>query len=336
MKHFIAVTLLVAILTAGVGIGLTETGLFPEQASVQAEPIDTLFQMHIWAIAFLFSLIVGFMLYSIIVFRRKGDDDSDGDYFTGHTGLEVIWTIVPLATVVFFAVIGAQFLGEVLQPAPDPLEVDVVGSQWSWRFDYEEYGFSSTELRLPVNKQALLTLSSTDVIHSFWVPEFRVKQDALPGEGMERELRITPKKVGEFTARCAELCGTRHAYMTAPVIVMEPGDFDAWVQEQQTELPTDPVARGEQWSQEFGCTACHSTDGSESVGPTWAGLFGSQETLADGTTVEVGAEYLEESIRDPQAKLVAEFEDVVMPNVSESMTAEQIQDIIAFIESLSE
>ncbi len=138
--------------------------------------------------------------------------------------------------------ISGAILSETLRSDPQALEVKVVGQQWSWRFEYPDSGIVSTELVLPVNKQTLLHLSSTDVIHSFWVPEFRVKQDALPG-GPEfvRDLRITPTIVGEYKVRCAELCGVQHAYMEAPVKIVSQANYEAWVNE-QTGPSDDPVA----------------------------------------------------------------------------------------------
>lgn len=335
MKHYIFAALLVIVLTLASIVGLDQVRLLPEQASVQAEPIDILFDIEFKIIAFLFALIVGLMIYSIIVFRRRPGDDTDADHVEGNPRLEVLWTIAPLATVLYLSFLGAQVLGDTLRADPQPLEVRVVGSQWSWRFEYPLEGITSTELRLPVNKQALLQLSSTDVIHSFWVPEFRLKQDALPGgEDMIRELRITPKNTGEYTVRCAELCGTQHATMIAPVLVQTQEDFQAWVDEQAGEVSDDPVERGQRWADQFGCLACHTTDGTQSVGPTWQGVFGSQEALADGTTVEVDEAYLRESILNPGAKIVAGHQNIMPANIAQDMTDEQIDDVIEFIKSL--
>ena len=335
MKHTIFAAVLVAILTILSIIGLEQIQLLPEQASVQAEPIDFLFDVEFKNIAFLFALIVGLMLYSIIVFRRKPGDDTDAEHVEGSTRLEVLWTLAPLATVLYISFLGAQVLGETLVPDPQPLEVRVVGSQWSWRFEYPQLGISGTELRLPVNKQARLLLTSTDVIHSFWVPEFRLKQDALPGdEEMVRELRITPKILGEYKVRCAELCGLQHAYMTAAVLILEQDDFQAWVEAETGPLSADPVERGRRWVEQFGCLACHTTDGTAGVGPTWQGLFGSQERLQDGTTVEVDPGYLRESIVEPGAKITEGFQNIMPADIARDMTDEQIEDVIAFIESL--
>jgi cytochrome c oxidase subunit 2 len=275
------------------------------------------------------------MLYSIIVFRRKPGDDTDAEHVEGSTRLEVLWTLAPLATVLYISFLGAQVLGETLIPDPQPLELRVVGSQWSWRFEYPQLGITATELRLPVNKQALLRLTSTDVIHSFWVPEFRLKQDALPGgDDMVRELRITPKTLGEYKVRCAELCGLHHATMLAPVFVLEQEEFQAWVDEERAAVSDDPVERGQKWTAQFGCLACHTTDGAPGVGPTWQGLFGSQERLQDGTTVEVDPGYLRESIVEPGAKITEGFQNIMPADIARDMTDEQIEDVIAFIESL--
>lgn len=332
MKHFIAVAVLVLIVTVAVSVALSSIPLLPIQASAQAVPIDNLFGLHVKVISFLFALIVVFLLYSVVVFRRKPGDMSEGDHFEGHTGLEIVWTIAPLATVLFFSYLGAQALAETRRVDPQAMEVKAISSQWSWRYEYPEYGVTSTTLNLPLNRQVLLKLTSTDVIHSFWVPEFRVKQDALPGENMVKEMRITPTLLGEYKVRCAELCGLSHAYMESPVVVMEQADFDAWITSQTGTLAESPAERGKKWAAEFGCAGCHTIDGSVVVGPSWKGLYGTQETLSDGSTVTADDAYLIESIREPGAKIVKGFQNI-MPDLSQ-LTDEQITDLIAYIQSL--
>ena len=337
MKHFIFATLLVAVLTVLGILGLEQAELLPAQASLQAVGIDWLFDLHFRVIAFLFALIIGFMLYSIVVFRRRKGDTEDGDHIEGNTPLEVLWTVVPLGVVLYFSFLGAQVLGDVERIDPLALEVDVIGSQWAWRFEYPDYDVVSTTLVLPVDQQSVLRLSSTDVIHSFWVPEFRIKQDVLPGDkNMIRDMRITPTETGDFTVRCAELCGTQHAYMTAPVIVMETADFTTWLEEQAALIPDDPVERGRLWAEQNACLTCHSIDGSELVGPTWLNVYGSQETLEDGTTVTVDDAYLYESITEPMLRIVEGYPPAMSPALSENLTDEQIADIIEFIKSLKE
>jgi cytochrome c oxidase subunit 2 len=230
------------------------------------------------------------------------------------------------------AYIGAGNLAETRRVDPEAMVVKVTGIQWSWKFEYPEYGVVSDELHVPVGKQVLLQMTSTDVIHSFWVPEFRVKQDLVPGR--VTELRITPTLEGVYSVQCAELCGTSHAYMVKPVVVSSRGEFDAWVVEQQAiaaALET-PEGRGQALVAANGCAACHSIDGSKNPnGPTWFGLFGSDVKLADGTTVTADEAFLTESIKEPAAKVVEGF-NPTMPVFP--FTDEQIANIVAYIKTL--
>ena len=333
-RHLVIVGVLIAITTVVVSLLLDLVGLLPVQASRQAVAIDNLFNQHFKVISFLFALVVVFLLYSVVVFRRKPGETGDGDHFEGHTGLEIAWTIFPLAAVLYFAYIGAQALADTRRQDPNALVVNVTASQWSWAFAYPDSGVTSTDLHLPVNRQVLLKLSSTDVIHSFWVPEFRVKQDALPGDELVKELRVTPSLAGTYKVRCAELCGRQHAYMESLVIVEEPAVFDAWIA-QESQISADPVERGQKWASQFACVACHSVDGSPLVGPTWKGLYGNEEALADGTTVTVDDAYLSKSIVDPNAQVVQGFSPGVMPqDFGQRLSEEQIVDLIEYIKSL--
>jgi len=331
MKHFIVVAILIAIVTVLVSAGLEALGLMPLQASAQAVPIDNLFGMHVKVISFLFALIVVFMLYSLVVFRRKPGDTGDGAHFEGHTGLEIAWTILPLATVLYFSYLGAGALAETMRADPQAMQVKVIGSQWNWRFEYPDGNVSSSTLYLPKDKQVLLKLSSTDVIHSFWVPEFRVKQDALPGDTMVKELRVTATKTGEYKVRCAELCGQLHATMESPVVVMEANEFAAWLDKEAKSIPTDPVERGRRWSTQFGCIACHSLDGKAGIGPSWKGVYGREEELTTGQKVKVDDTYIRESIRNPSAKLVKGF-TTPMPVLT--LSDAQIADLIEYLKTL--
>lgn len=334
MKHLFIAGVLVVLVTILLIFGMGQVQLLPKAASAQAVPIDRMFNLEFTAIAFLFSLIVVFMLYSIVVFRRKKGDMTDARHIEGNTRLEVVWTVIPLIMVLGLAFLGSQALAETVRIDPGALEVNVIASQWSWRFDYPEAGVTSNELRLPDNQQALLHLSSNDVIHSFWVPEFRVKQDALPG-GKEfvRDLRITPTEIGEYKVRCAELCGLNHAYMEAPVIVMARADFDAWIA-QESGVSADPVERGRKVYENFGCMACHSLDGTPGVGPSWLGLYGREELLTDGSTITADEAYLIESIHNPGLKIVEGYQNIMPPTIAESMTEQQTLDLIEFIKTL--
>ena len=337
MKHVIGAVIFIAVIAAiGIFI-LTPNNLLPEQASIQAERIDWLFNLHFKTIAILFGLIVGIMVYSLIFFRRKKGDLEDAVYFKENSALEIAWTAIPLIVVVGFAFIGSDVLADTLRMDPKALEVKVYGQQWAWRFEYPDQDITTTELVLPVNKQVLLRLTSEDVIHSFWVPEFRVKQDAIPG-GF-RDLRITPKSVGDFQMVCSELCGQQHAYMTAPVRVLSQTDFDTWLS--ASVIPTDPVGRGEYWVRTQGCASCHSVDGSKIVGPSFKGLFGRTETFIDGTSIIADEAYITESILQPYAKIVEGYElspgsgTSAMPaTYADKFTDEQLSEIIEFIKTL--
>ena len=334
MKHFAIVAVLVIIVTVAVNAGLVAVGLMPVEASAQSVVVDRLFFMHIHVISFLFALIVVFLLYSVVVFRRKPGDTSDGDHLEGHTGLEIAWTLAPLAGVLLFAGLGAQALADTRRPDPNAFAVKVTARQWAWSFEYPDSGVTSTELHLPVNRQVVLQLTSVDVIHSFWVPEFRLKQDALPGDNLVKELRITPTLIGNYKVRCAEMCGRLHAYMEAPVIVTSQADFDAWIA-QQAVVSNDPVQRGKKWATQFGCVSCHSIDGTKIVGPTWKGLAGAQVPLADGTTATADDAYLRESIINPNAKIVQGFSPNLMPQTfGTTLKDQQISDLIEYIKSL--
>jgi cytochrome c oxidase subunit 2 len=333
MRHFLIVGILVIAMAVLTYFGLDSAGLMPVEASLQAVPIDWLWNLQVIAISFLFALIIVPMLYSLIVFRRKKRDTTDAVHIEGNTKLEITWTVIPLFIVVIFAYLGSGNLAETRRVDPNAMVVKVTGIQWSWKFEYPDYGVVSDELHLPLDKQVLLQMTSTDVIHSFWVPEFRVKQDLVPGR--ITELRITPTLVGNYVVRCAELCGTSHAYMEKPVIVSSQADFDAWMKEQVAlaeQASQTPEGRGQALVAANGCAACHSINGAAGIGPTWFQLAGSQVPLSGGATVPADDAYLTESILMPQAKIVAGFENQLMP--AYSFTEEQVADIVAYIKTL--
>ena len=330
MLHFLIVGILVIVVAILTYFGVNILWVLPAGASVQAASIDWLWNIQMMAMSFLFALIVVPMIYSLIVFRRKKGETGEGEHFEGNTNLEIGWTLIPLIAVVTMAYVGASNLADVRRADPDAMVVKVTGIQWSWKFEYEN-GVVSDELHLPVGKQVHLKMTSTDVIHSFWVPEFRVKQDLVPGR--ITELRITPTEVGNYSVRCAELCGISHSYMVKPVIVSEPDQFAAWMTEQAAlaaALDT-PEARGEAIVSANGCAACHSIDGAAGTGPTWLGLAGSEVELSDGSFETADDAFLAESIKDPAAKIVAGFENQ-MPVYG--FSEEQVADIVAYIKTL--
>ncbi len=337
MGHFVIVGILVIVFAVLTYFGLDVAGvarqMHPVEASLQSVSIDWMWNWEIIAISFLFALIVVPMAYSMIVFRRKKGDTGEGEHFEGNTTLEIVWTVVPLFIVLVFAYMGSYSLSEIRRVDPNAVVIKVKAQQFAWTFEYPEYGIFSNELHLPVDQQVVLKMESADVIHSFWVPEFRVKQDVVPGR--VTEYRITPILVGDYKVRCAELCGTSHAYMQNAVIVDEQNVYDAWIAEQQAIALANqtPAGIGQRLTVKNGCTGCHSIDGSPLTGPTWFGIFGEEVKLADGTVVEVDDAYVAESILDPNAKIVEGYPaPSLMP--AYTFTETEIANIIAYIKTL--
>ncbi len=241
-RHFIIAGVLVVIVTVLMDLLLKSALPMPVQASIEALTIDRMIGWHLTLIAFLFALVVVFMLYAMVVFRRREGDDSDGDHFEGNTTLEIAWTVIPLLLVFIFGYLGVVDLQTITQENEE-LTVKATGRQWSWAFEYEG-GVLSPELILPVDKRVKVLLRSEDVLHSFWVPEFRVKKDLLPAsahaesdeEAFPSSVHFTPNKVGEYKVECAELCGLTHYNMLAPVKVVEEGEFTVWLATEQAKV----------------------------------------------------------------------------------------------------
>ena len=216
-RHFIIAGVLIVIVAAALYWLLYNALPLPLQGSTQATTIDWLFQAHMILLSVLFALVVVFMVYAIVVFRKRGDDDDEGEHFEGNSTLEIAWTVIPLILVVVFSYIGVTTLRDVLAESPDELAVNVTGRQWSWSFAYPDTGVEAAELVLPVNRPVRLDMEAQDVLHAFWVPEFRVKKDLVPGQitdpalyahsrgrvhrGVRRDLRPEPLQHGDAGAR---------------------------------------------------------------------------------------------------------------------------------------
>ncbi len=201
----------------------------PHSASREAGRIDFVFWFVTGICIFVFSIVAAVTLYAVWKFRAAPDDDSDGPPIHGNTGLEIVWTAVPTLLVTAIAIVSAIVLAKDDAAGANPLRVNVYGQQFFWSFDYPGYNKkTSTILRLPVNRSVVLTMHAKDVLHSFWVPEFRQKQDLVPG--LHPTLHITPDKVGTYPLICTELCGLGHALMRSRVIVMKPDAFEKWAE----------------------------------------------------------------------------------------------------------
>ena len=306
----------------------------PEVASNLASKVDAV----IWFITVIslvfFILISIFLVYFAIRYRRRQENE-ETPYITGSHVLETIWTIIPSILLIVIFVYGFVVYKDMRTPPEDSLEVTVIGRQWLWQFKYNNGKTTLNELYIPEGRPIKLVMTSEDVLHSFFVPAFRVKQDLVGG--MYTYLWFTPTKNGTYELFCAEYCGTGHSAMLGKVIVMSSEEYEKWEkgeEEKKEEVSgLSPAEVGKQLFTQRGCNACHSIDGSSLVGPTWKGLYGHEVVMEDGTKVTADENYIREAILNPQAQLVKGY-GPVMPSFKGVISDDEISDIIAYIKTL--
>lgn len=316
----------------------------PTQASTFSESTDNLYYFIVALDVFFFVLVIGVMLYFMWKHRRLSEDQKTSSIT--HSGkIEFLWSAIPaVLLVVVFAWSEIDFIKQSTPP-PDAIDIRVTGRQWYWQVDYPDYPgatlTSSTEeplvtMMVPKGRPVRLIMTSEDVLHSYYIPAFRVKKDVVPGRYTTLWFEAT--MVGEFNVFCTEYCGDRHSSMTGVIKVLEPENFERALLEASKLEKKDAESLaefGERIYTRRGCNACHSLDGEVKTGPTWKGLYGKTETLADGTTVVVDDEYIRESILRPQAKLVAGFTGANMPSYQGQLKDEdnknQLTALIEFI-----
>jgi cytochrome c oxidase subunit II len=214
------------------------------QASTAADNIDQLLDVAIVLSSFVFSVVVVMLGYCVYRYRAKPGDESDGEPIHGNTRLEIAWTAIPTLIVVFLAGYSYVVLDDIEAKSPDAMKLEVTGQQYEWTFTYPEQGVQTHELHVPVDKQLDISMRSLDVLHSFWVPEWRIKRDAVPGapgSDIDDDFVVTPDKMGSFSLICTELCGWGHATMRAPVVVESDADFQKWVAQQDPIPPAGPT-----------------------------------------------------------------------------------------------
>lgn len=225
----VAIGLLVGAAAAVIAVAIP---WLPDQATEEADWIDFVFWFTTVICILIFTLVASVTVYSVLKFRVRPDDDSDGPPIHGHTGLEIAWTAIPAGLVTAIAVVSTVALAQNQSVPEDRLTVEVTARQFAWRFKYPEYGgIESGTLYLPKGRTTQLELTALDVIHSFWVPEFRQKQDAVPGQ--VTRVALTPTKTGRYTVMCTELCGLGHALMRTRALVLEEAEFESWAREQR-------------------------------------------------------------------------------------------------------
>lgn len=314
-------------------IDTTGTFLLPPQGSTMAADVDALFYFIYYVSVFFFALIVGLIILFTIKYRRRGKPGLTSGP-THSRPLEIIWTVIP--TILVFIMFGWGFKDFIrLQVMPhESYEINVTARQWQWDIIYAEGVTSVNELVVPVGRPVKLLMSSRDVIHSFFIPSFRVKMDVLPNRYTNLWFEAT--RVGVFPFTCTEYCGQQHSLMRGTVRVMTEEDFATWISENANLLENLVTLEegGELIYNKFLCYSCHSVDGTAGNGPTWRGIFGTMERLEDGSEVLVDENYIRESILNPKSKIVAGYQPI-MSTYQGTLKPEYIDAIIAYIKSLS-
>jgi cytochrome c oxidase subunit II len=324
---------IVQLVALGVVIGAAATvvALFvpwlPPNASEERDGIDLVFWFTTAICIGIFALVGAVILYSVAKFRVRPDDDSDGPPIHGHTGLEIVWTAVPAILVTAISVISGIVLVQNDRAGSNPLHVNVVARQFEWSFSYPDQGnLTTAQLYLPVGRSVEMHLTALDVIHSFWVPEFGQKQDALPGQ--DTKLVITPDKVGTYPVICTELCGLGHALMRTSAIVMQPTDFQTWVQKEKAALNGPPGQAGLSVFTANGCASCHTLKAAGA-----AGKIGPDLDKLPAYAKQAGKPleaFVKESIVDPNAYVQPGFPKSVMPSFA-TLPNEQLDALVKFL-----
>jgi cytochrome c oxidase subunit II len=313
--------------------------LLPAAASAEATGIDNLMRLMFVVSMGIFVFVQGFLLYFVWLYRRRPEDDPDavGRAIHGDNRLEIAWTVAPALFLVVLTILSLDvFRGLGLDTVREGArEVEVIGQQFFWSFNHPETGLRETNtLTLEEGRTVALHITGVDVTHAFWVPEFRLKQDATPG--FVRTINITPVEAGEYPLRCAEFCGTGHSQMLATVRVLPAAEYAAWEQEAIAEAANAPD--GLTVYTENGCGSCHLLEEAAAqgaVGPTHEGLAATAEQrltdpayTGEATTPE---EYVAESIRNPATYVVEGYQPVMPPYGEEQIDEAELEAVVEFL-----
>jgi cytochrome c oxidase subunit 2 len=302
--------------------------LFPDRASTIAGGVDGVYFLLVGLSLFFAVAVFFFILFFAIKYRRGSNADRSGLVFESSR-LEFTWSFIPLMLALAVFVVQAIAYFDLYSPPVDALEIYIVGKQWMWKAQHSEGQDEINELHVPLNRPVRLIMTSQDVIHSFYIPAFRVKQDVLPGRYTSMWFEAT--KVGTYHLFCAEFCGTDHSVMGGSVIVMPQAEYEQWLAGDSGNVPL--AEAGEVLFQQLGCATCHQPDG-EGRGPSLVGVFGQEVQLEGGQTVTADEEYLRESVLNPRAKLVAGYTSI-MPTYQGQISDEGLQQIVAYLKSLT-
>jgi len=301
--------------------------IFPPAASTTAHQVDALFTGLLIMTVF-FSGLIFFCITFFAIRYREGSKASRANARSEHLPLELAWMIIPLGISFVFYVWASTLFAKMHVAPPDATEIYVVGKQWMWKIQHQQGNREINELHVPAGRPVKLIMTSQDVIHSFFVPAFRIKQDVLPGRYSTEWFQATTPGVYHFF--CSQFCGTSHASMIGDVIVMEPSQYERWLAGESTGTPM--ASSGEQLFRQFGCATCHQANNT-GRGPSLVGLMGSRVALEGGGAVVADREYVQESILNPAAKIVRGYRPL-MPVFRNQLTADQVSQLIEYIRSL--
>ena len=309
--------------------------LLPREGSTIAPEVDALMHYILYASMAVFLVVLVTMVVLVWRYRRRKSDGAPGltSGVDHNLKLEILWTGIPTILVIITFIWGFKTYLKMNVVPRNAIEIKVTGKQWLWVFDYPNGANSVNELNVPVHQPIKLLLSSEDVIHSFYVPGFRIKMDVLPNR--YNVIWFEGAETGQFQLFCAEYCGTGHSRMLGKVNVLPKEEWNKWLEEgavladQTTPLPE----LGAKLYKQKACSTCHTIDGSKLVGPSFKGVFGHQVRFSDGTFAVVDENYIRQSILEPQAKVVAGYAPV-MPTFQNLLKDREIDALIAYIKSL--
>ncbi|MBI2897026.1 MAG: cytochrome c oxidase subunit II [Deltaproteobacteria bacterium] len=304
-----------------------ELDLFPERASTVAGEVDALY-LALCLVSGLFAVLIAVLIVVFAIkYRRRSEADLPRPV-SGSLGLEITWTVIPLVIALAFFAWGSSLYFTLTEVPRDALEVVVVAKRWMWKFQHLEGRREINELHVPVGRPIRLTMASEDVIHSFFVPAFRIKRDVVPGRTSITWFEAT--RPGRYRLFCAEYCGARHSGMVGWIVAMAPADWARWL---RAEVAGESLAqRGAKIFVQHGCASCHR-GGPSQRGPALEGLFGRRVRLEGGGTVLADEQYLRESIESPGARIVAGY-SLLMPAYRGLVSQEELLDLIAYLRSL--
>jgi cytochrome c oxidase subunit II len=307
----------------------TNFPFFPQQASEQAATIDALY-FFLLAVTGFFALLIAILVAVFATKFHRQHDDEVGDAIHGSLALELLWTIIPLGITMVMFVWGAEVFFHMTRPPKGAMEIYVVGKQWMWKAQHMDGAREINELHVPVGRPVKLIMGSEDVIHSFFIPDYRVKADVVPGR--YNTLWFTASKPGKFHIFCTQYCGTKHSNMIGWVTAMEPSDYQTWLS--GGAAGGTMAEAGQKLFTDLACVTCHLDNG-QGRGPVLKGLYGKQVLLTGGQIVTADDAYIRESILNPQAKIVSGFTPI-MPTFQGLVTEEQLLQLIAYVKSLSD